>query len=121
MSLKTILLASVATTALLAGISVQGVAYAAAIPVAESYSDLLDPVPDAQTRLMADNFRRERANGVQLAYDSPDHHHHQYHHHYRDREWYQANGYTWDGYRWVLRPRYDHHHHHYQHHHHHYN
>lgn len=123
MSLRTVLLASVATIALLAGTGVRDVAYSASIPVANSYSDLLDPVPDAQTRLLADNFRRERAKGIEVAqeYSPDDHHHHHYHHHYRDREWYLANGYSWDGYRWVIRRRDVHHHHHYQPHHHHYN
>jgi hypothetical protein len=119
MSFKRILLASVASAALLAGFGVQGVSYAAQIPVANSYNDLLDPVPDAQTRLVADDLRYERTKDVEVAqlFIQQSHHHH-HHHHYRDRSWYLANGYIWSGSGWIIRPRGHHHHHHHQYHHH---
>jgi hypothetical protein len=72
-----------------------------ALPSAQSFGELLDPIPnaaallriaDAATAVAAGRHSRTGTNpDVKLAYDN--HHHHKYHHH--------------------------HHHHHYHHHHHH--
>lgn len=74
---------------------------------AQSYADLLTPIPNATEALMADNARHDAnsADGVQLA---QYYHHHHHHHHHR-----------------YFRYHHHHHHHHhhryyrYHHHHHH--
>ncbi len=80
------------------------------VPVAASYAELLDPIPNAAERLkVADAEAAARPPGViEVQY----HHHH--HHH--PRAWYLSNGYYWHGGGWVLRPVRHHHHHHHHHH-----
>ena len=66
---------------------------------AYSFAELLDPIPNAEKVLRAENERNAAAAAgekpiVMAQYHHHDHHHHYYHHHY--------------------------YHHHYHHHHHHY-
>ena len=71
---------------------------APAVPQAQSYSELLDPIPNAVERLrLADAQEEPRARLIEAQYYPPpvDHHHH--HHHWR-------------------RHRRHHHHHHHHHH-----
>ena len=100
--------------ALIAAPSVASVTPTArAVPVATSFSELLDPIPNATERLqLAD--AREQAEAPQLIAAQYHHHHHHHHHHY-GRSWYMQHGYYWYGGRWVLRPVRDHHHHHHHH------
>ena len=121
MKRSTAILAGAATVALAAGGMTASPAIADPIPVATSYADLLVPVPDAMERLAAADANQPAAhlelaqwNGQQNG--NYHHHHHHHHHVYRNRGWYRANGYSWDGGRWVLRPRHHHHHHHHHHH-----
>ena len=81
-----------------------------AVPVAASYAELLQPIPNAVDRLkMADAEADARpAQLIEAQYAAPHHHHH--HHH--NKRWYLRNGYAWSGGAWVLRPRPHHHHHH---------
>ncbi len=71
----------------------------AALQPAHSFAELLDPIPNAESILRAED---ERSGGADVADETPMamaqyyHHHHHYHHHY-----------------------YHHHHHYYNHHHHH--
>ncbi len=94
-----------------AALGTMGGAQAAPMPTdtmqANSYADLLAPVPNAMAALQADNAARsrpsadERADGVQVA----EYYHHHHHHHRRV----------------IIIRRHHHHHHHYRryHHHHH--
>ena len=89
------------------------------VPAAASYADLLAPVPNAMSRLAADDASRDSAPAqlVEAQYypnGAVDHHHH-HHHHHHSRRWYYQHGYIWNGRMWVLRPvRHHHHHHHHQ-------
>jgi len=117
--LKEILFAGAATTALLAGLGFASVAEARPVPEADTYADLLEPVPEAADRLAADDAQRG-AQPVEMAqvYIGVPHHHHHHHHHHSN--WYRAHGYYWNGGGWIVRPRYHHHHHRHHHHHHNY-
>jgi hypothetical protein len=107
-------------TATLVGASVAlaaGSAFAAAPateasppPVASSYAELLQPIPNAVERLKASNA--EAAAQPRLIEAQYAHHHHHHHHHHHNRAWYLQNGYVWLGGAWVLHPRRHHHHHH---------
>lgn len=85
-----------------------------AVPVAASYADLLQPIPNAVERLRAaeaqDDLRPAQLIDAQYIA-----HHHHHHHHHHSRRWYMQNGYSWYGGAWVLRPRPHHHHHHHSH------
>jgi hypothetical protein len=83
-----------------------------AVPVATSYAELLQPIPNAVERLkLADaEAARRPARVVPVQYH--DHHHHHHHHHHHTRAWYRSHGYYWSGNVWVLRPVPHHHHHH---------
>jgi hypothetical protein len=81
----------------MAAVGALGVAQAAPAPdtsdvlKANSFAELLQPIPDAATRLKAmDESQSSEGGNIQLAY----HHHHHHHHHMRR-----------------------HHHHHHHHHH----
>ena len=83
---------------------------------AESYADLLRPIPNAAALL-------QEANAVAAAEPRPEvmtvqyyhHHHHHHHHHHRFyRPRYYRPILRVPGY---YRPRYHHHHHHHHHHH----
>lgn len=90
------------------------------IPNAQSYADLLDPIPNAVELLKADNFARvQQAIAVQQV---QFHHHHHHHHHSffpfglgfgfgspdyysygpADCYWTWSRPY-WNGYRWTRR------------------
>jgi hypothetical protein len=78
---------------------------------ANSFADLLEPIPNAATLLQViDESAPAKPADVQLAQvvigigRGYDHHHHHHHHAYRSRI--------------VVVPRYRHHHHHHHHHHH---
>ena len=94
---------------------------AAPIPLAHSYADLLEPIPNALERLKAaDSQAASEEGGLVEAQYSPQgpgpayHHHH--HHHHHSRRWYMRHGYFWNGGQWMLRPIHHHHHHHHHHH-----
>ena len=75
------------------------------VPPANSFADLLEPIPNAVNMLKADDARRaqeQSAGSVHLARYYYHHHHHHHHHHYRR----------------VL-PRFFFRHHRFHHHHHH--
>ncbi|MBV9287012.1 MAG: hypothetical protein JO288_04180 [Hyphomicrobiales bacterium] len=73
---------------------------------AQSYAELLDPIPNAAELLKAENQRPDSPQAsVQLAqyYAYPPHHHH-HHHHY---------GWGWNPHQWwAWQHRHHHHHHH---------
>ena len=92
---------------------------APAVPVASSYAELLQPIPNATERLqLADAQEQANAPRLILAQWGRDRHHH-HHHHHHNRAWWLGHGYYWYGGRWTLRPV--HHHHDHHHHHHNYN
>jgi len=79
----------------------------AAVPVANSYADLLQPIPNAVERLqVADAERAEQpAVLIKAQYAVHDHHHH---HHVRRHV---RAGYTWLNGHWVRNHHHHHHHH----------
>jgi hypothetical protein len=85
-----------------------------AVPVAATYAELLQPIPNAVERLKASDAEAASRPPRLIEAQFVRHHHH--HHHHHGRRWYLANGYYWYGGAWVLR----HHHHHHHHHHNHY-
>ena len=86
------------------------------IPLAHSYADLLEPIPNALERLKAADSQAASEEGrlVEAQYSpqgpGPAYHHH--HHHHHSRRWYMRHGYFWNGGQWMLRPVPHHHHHH---------
>jgi hypothetical protein len=78
---------------------------------AQSYADLLTPIPNATEALVADNARlaAKSADGVQLA-QFYYHHHHHHHHHHRYFRYYHHHHHH------HSYPYYYHHHHHHHHH-----
>lgn len=88
-----------------------------ATPIASSYAQLLEPIPNAVGRLkIADaNERAQPARLIEAQWNGDMHHHH-HHHHHHNRGWYYRNGYYWSGGAWVLRSRHHHHHHHHHNH-----
>ena len=109
-------------------------AEAGPMPVAASYAELLQPIPNAVERLHASYAAEQEAQLIDVQYGPPPgayahhHHHHSqqqyapppvvYHHHHHHnqwahrRSWYLRHGYVWLNGGWVVRPRYRHHHHH---------
>ena len=86
-----------------------------AVPVAATYAELLNPIPNASERLrIADAQDDATPQLIEAQYVAHHHHHHHHHHVYR-RAWYRSHGYAWSGGRWILRPRPHHHHHHHHH------
>jgi hypothetical protein len=77
--------------------------------VAASYSELLEPIPNAVEQLRASNAEAAARPAELIDVQFVDHHHH---HHNHDRAWYLQNGYIWNGGAWILRPVAHHHHHH---------
>jgi len=108
------MLAGAATAVMAAGAMASAPAMADPIPVATSYADLFEPVPNAMERLSADDASQPTAH-LELAQWAPGNYHHHHHHHHHNRAWYLSNGYYWYGGRWVLRPVHHHHHHHHHH------
>jgi hypothetical protein len=83
---------------------------APAVPVAASYAELLQPIPNAVERLRAADAEADARPARLIEAQYVAHHHH--HHHHHNRGWYLKNGYVWLGGAWVLRPHHHHHHHH---------
>jgi len=105
-------LAGTAAIALGASLAFAPLAMADPIPVANSYADLLVPVPDAMARLHADDAIMADAHVIpaQLSVGINLGHHH--HHHHHSARWYRNHGYTWNGQVWLIGPpRYWHNHH----------
>jgi hypothetical protein len=77
---------------------------------ARSFAELLDPIPNAESVLRAENKRAAAAVSEEkptvVAENYHHHHHHHYHHHY---------------YHHHHHHHYHHHYHHHHHHHHHHN
>ena len=85
---------------------------------ANSFADLLEPIPNAASLLQAidESAPAQSADGnVQLAQFYHHHHHHHHHHH----GYYRGYGYDGYGPRVMVVPRYRRYHHHHHHHHHH--
>ena len=82
-----------------------------AVPVAATYAELLNPIPNASERLRIADAQDDASPQLIEAQYVAHHHHHHHHHHYR-RSWYRAHGYYWSGGRWSLRQQHHHHHHH---------
>ncbi len=81
-----------------------------AVPPAQSFADLLQPISNPVERLqLADAQEAEKAQLIPVQYVA---HHHHHHHHHHNRRWYLQRGYYWSNGAWVLRPRHHHHHHH---------
>jgi guanyl-specific ribonuclease Sa len=88
---------------------------------ANSFADLLEPIPNAAALLQAVDESRPAPSAdenVQLA----QYYHHHHHHGYYRRYGYEGYGNEGYGPRVIVVPRYrryyDHHHHHHHHHHH---
>lgn len=122
MTRKTRILAGTAAFALAGGAVLVPPVMADPIPQAATYADLLEPVPDAMTRIHADDAlattRMAIPGGAQMIPTGIDVgiginlHHHHHHHHHHHAGWYRAHGYYWNGYGWVVAPPpYWHHHH----------
>ena len=79
---------------------------------AESYADLLRPIPNARELLAASDAAETRAPEL-MEVQYYHHHHHHHHHHRYYRPYYPAYPVA----RGYYRPRYHHHHHHHHHHH----
>ncbi|WP_428334055.1 hypothetical protein [Novosphingobium sp.] len=112
MNHKTRMLAGAAAIALGASLAFAPLAMADPIPVANSYADLLVPVPDAMARLHADDAIMADAQVIpaQLSVGINLGHHH--HHHHHSARWYRSHGYSWNGQVWLIGPpRYWHNHH----------
>jgi hypothetical protein len=81
---------------------------------ANSYADLLEPIPNAAAQLQAIDESaplRSARDNVQVAQFY--HHHHHHHHHSQYRRYYEEPRVI------VVPPRYRRYHHHHHHHHHH--
>ena len=108
-------IATLAGVAALAAAPAIATANTPAVPVATSYAELLQPIPNATERLqLADAEDQAAAPRLIPAQWGRDHHHHHHHHHNR-AWWLPAHGYYWFGGRWTLRPVHHHHHHHHHH------
>ncbi len=96
-----------------------------AVPPAQSYADLLQPISNPVERLqLADEQearlipaqwdRRDYRSDDRSSYRSDDRQHH-HHHHHHNRHWYMSRGYSWYNGAWVVRRSHHHHHHHHNH------
>ena len=122
MNFKVTMLTGAALAVMAGGAALASPAMAdAPVPVAASYADLLEPVPDAAARIHADDQTAEsQAMFQQAQWGGPMAHHH--HHHHHSRGWYRHHGYSWQNGAWFLPPpppppAFHHHHHHHHHHH----
>jgi hypothetical protein len=77
---------------------------------ADSFAELLQPIPNASEQLRIADMQdaREAPRLIKAQYQA--HHHH--HHHSHNRRWYRQHGYYFLNGAWVLRPPRNHHHHH---------
>jgi hypothetical protein len=84
---------------------------------AQSFAELLQPIPNASEQLKIADMQAARAEPrlIEAQYYNNNNRHHHHHHHHHNRRWYLRNGYYWYGGAWVLRPRNNHHHHHHHH------
>jgi hypothetical protein len=83
---------------------------------ANSFADLLEPIPNAAALLRAVDESRPSSSAdenVHLAQFYYHHHHHHHHHHSQYRRYYDEPRIV------VVPPRYRRYHHHHHHHHHH--
>ena len=80
------------------------------LPVAASYAELLEPIPNAVEQLRLADAEAAAQPPRLIPAQYARHHHHHHHHHY-SRRWYRQHGYYWSGGGWALRPRHHHHHH----------
>ena len=81
------------------------------LPVAASYAELLEPIPNAVEQLRLADAEAAAQPPRLIPAQYARHHHHHHHHHY-SRRWYRQHGYYWSGGGWALRPRHHHHHNH---------
>lgn len=87
-----------------------------AVPPAQSYAELLQPISNpVQKLLISDAQDEQQARLIPAQYAVHDHHHHHHHHSHHSRRWYLSRGYYWNNGAWVLRPKRHHHHHHHHH------
>ncbi len=100
-----------AAAALAAGPALATEATQPATPVAASYAELLEPIPNAVERLQVSDAQAAERPAALIPVQWAHHHHH--HHH--SRRWYMTHGYMWSGGAWMLRPPPPHHHHHHHH------
>lgn len=95
----------------------------AVVPPAQSFSELLQPIPNAAEKLkVSDAQELAHARGVQLIQAQWHHHHHHHHHHaHYYRPWRRSYwGYSYAvPYYGYARPYYGGRYHHHHHHHHH--
>lgn len=82
-----------------------------AVPPAQSFAELLQPISNPVQKLQVSDAQEDQAQLIPAQYyRGYDRHHH--HHHHHNRRWYTSRGYYWYNGGWVLRPRHHHHHHH---------
>ena len=92
----------------LSAVGVAGPAAAAATP--EAYANLVRPIPNALTALMADELTRPKSEVGDVLEAQYYYHHHHHHHRWWRRRYYHHHHHH---HRWYY------HHHRYHHHHHH--
>lgn len=85
-----------------------------AVAPAQSYADLLQPIPNAVEKLqVADAQEAAGLHGGQLIKAQYYHHHHHHHHHaHYYRRYYGGSYYNYNRYYYRHRHYYHHHHHH---------
>jgi hypothetical protein len=104
---KTIIGLVSAASALALGAPPSSSAGPAPLPAAQTYAELLDPIPDAVSRLSTQwgdgklNVTADDSPAVELA---QYYHHHHHHHHHWWRHYHHHHHWHW---------RHHHHHHHY--------
>lgn len=111
------ILGGVSALALLSGAALAAptVDAPATVKPAQSFGELLDPVPDAVSVLKADDgINAARPVQVAQLYFGVGHHHHHHHNFYYHHHHHFRGGYPGFGF-----YRHHHHHHFYHHHHHH--
>ena len=102
MDRKTVGLVGVVSALAAPGLAAQAApANPSAVPVAASYAELLEPIPNAVERLKVVESE-DAARPPQLVEAQYGYAHHHHHHHYR-RRYYRPR---------FVRPLYHHHHHH---------
>ena len=82
---------------------------------AETYADLLRPIPNATTLLARSDAAQAEAPPELMQVQYYEHHHHHHHHHRYERPYYPVQRGYYRGERDYYRPRYHHHHHHHHH------
>jgi hypothetical protein len=112
------LVGAVSGLALTAGQTAAALAGISSIQNPTSYSELLEPIPNAGALLRVADAAEASAKGVPSGSDKDpnvklvyDHHHHHYHHHHHHHHHHYPP--------WWYYYHHHHHHHYYDHHHHH--